>query len=97
VHAGDAGEAEAAPRFGEDALAFLDAKRLEGLVLEPLHGLAFVVIADPAFEADEGAAAAIHETGTQGPAIDRCVGEGEVAHPPATGGMNTTASPPCSG
>ena len=47
--------------LGDDALAFLDRQRLEGLVLQVPHLLAFVVVAHPAFERGVAAAGRISE------------------------------------
>src|SRR5262245_1639534 len=47
--------------LGNDALTFLLGDRLMRFVLERLHGFAFVVIADPAFERHAGARRAAFE------------------------------------
>src|SRR5258705_6781067 len=95
--------AKARDRLGEDALTFANGERLEGLVLQAPYAHALVGIAHPAFERRVSAAGRIGELRAQRLWVDGRVGEAEHGvcggrpHPPATGGMNTTASPSASG
>ena len=79
-------------RLGDDALAFLHGELGNASYSSRVTSLAFVVIAHPAFEADVAAGAAIEQLAARGVGVDRDVGEAEAHQPPATGGMNTTAS-----
>ncbi len=109
VHAGRALDAEALDRLGYDPLAFLHRQRLERLVLQVPNLVPFVVIAHPAFERRIPAALRIRELGAKRGGVDRRMAEAKNTHgtkssserkggsqPPATGGMNTTASPSAS-
>ena len=51
MDAGSHAHAELVQGLGDDASAFLDRKRLVGLVLEPQHPASLIVIAHPALEA----------------------------------------------
>src|SRR5947199_316839 len=104
VHAGRVRHAEARHRLAENALALAHGERFEGLVLEPPHALAVARIAHPALEGGVSATGRVGELPAQRLGLNRGAGEAEhgsrparVAQPPATGGMNTTASPSASG
>src|SRR5687768_5825575 len=98
MHAGGARDAEAADGFVHDACAFFFRELRERLVFEPRDGVAFVVIADPAFESREPSAGVVTQLELQRRDVQRRFAEAEFAvHPPATGGMNTTESPAASG
>ena len=97
MYAGGARHTELLDRGLHDACAFLLGELRERLVLEARDRVAFVVIAHPAFEGGEAAALFIAQLALQGGGIERRTTEREGAHPPATGGMNTTASPALSG
>src|SRR5690606_4974064 len=84
---------EAADRLRDDALAFLFRERLEGLVLEPLHRAAFVVIAHPALASGVTAGRRVFQGRAVRRRRQRGLAEREGFHPPATGGMNTMVSP----
>src|SRR5215470_16503554 len=96
--------AEALDRLGNDALALAQAKGLEGFVLQAAYPLPVVAVAHPPFERGVPAASRVGERATQLLGSDRRSAELEGGHgpaarpqPPATGGMNTTASPSASG
>src|SRR5688572_1046174 len=98
MRAGRAGHAETRDGLADDARAFLLGELRERFVLEPRDRVAFVVVANPALESRETATTRIGEPGAQRIGIERGLTETEQrAHPPATGGMNTTASPLFSG
>ena len=80
-----------------DARAFLLGELGEGFVFEARDGQTLVVIAHPAFEGRETAAGHVAHFALQRRRIERGAAEPERVHPPATGGMNTTASPAFSG
>ena len=80
-------------RLGEYSLALLEGEGLKGFVLEPGDFPALVVIANPALEAHVTARARVEHLAPRGVRIDGRLGESEPHQPPATGGMNTTASP----
>ena len=61
-------------RLGDDPLALLDRQWLVGLVLEPEHVMAFVVIADPAFERGVTTCDGIKQPLTQAVGVDRAGG-----------------------
>src|SRR5690242_14171057 len=82
--------------LGQDALALGDRQLGVGLVLQAAHFAAVVVVAHPAFERAEAAAAGMLELLAQLGEIGRGRGEVEAHHPPATGGMKTTVSPSAS-
>src|SRR6185369_3819701 len=88
---------EAADGLGDDAFAFFVRQRFERLVLEAGHGLAFVVIAHPAFEGDVTARRRILERLPATIYLQSRAAERKKLHPPATGGMKTTVSPWASG
>src|SRR6478609_726398 len=92
VHAQRLRHAESLGSLGHDALAFANTQRLEGLVFQMPDFLTFVVVAYPAFETGEAATMRIEQFRAQCAAVDRGGDETEAAHPPATGGMNTTWS-----
>src|SRR5690606_5918268 len=95
--------AETFDGFADDPLAFLYGQRHEGFVLESRNGLALVVIPHPTFERAVAAAARVAKLRCKRCDVERVGAEAEGAHgsaldqPPATGGMNTTASPSESG
>src|SRR5689334_4032112 len=93
MHAQRLRHAESLAGFSDDAHALAHTQGLEGLVFQMRDLLALVVVAHPAFKAGEAAAMCVDEFGAQRAAIDRCRSKPESAHPPATGGMNTTWSP----
>ncbi len=82
-----------ATRFLHDARAFLFGELGERFVFQARDGVAFVVVAHPAFEGRETAAGLVAHLALQGGGVERLVAEAKRIHPPATGGMNTTASP----
>src|SRR3984885_1998186 len=84
---------EACRGFRQDTLAFLERELLECLVLEPRDFPALVEIAHPALEAYVAAGAEIGELAPRRLGVDGPPGEAQAHQPPATGGMNTTASP----
>ena len=69
MHAGGVFDAEALPRLGDDALAFLGRQQLEGLVLQMPHLLAFVVIAHPAFKRGIAAAGRVDDLRARSAAV----------------------------
>src|SRR5580704_12589399 len=77
MRAGGARHAEAADRLCDDALPLAQRERL---VLQVLHLRAVAVIAHPALEASEAAAARIGERAAQTLAVDRGVAEAKAAH-----------------
>jgi hypothetical protein len=79
-----------------DAFALLDGERFEGFILQPGNVLAFVMIAYPSFEADVTAGAGVENFAACCSGVDRGVRKSKLHQPPATGGMNTTASPAAS-
>ena len=82
----------------DDALAFLLRELCERLVFQPRDGVAFVVIAHPAFERGVAAARRVAQLAPQRRGVERRVlKRNGVSSSAATGGMNTTASPSCSG
>src|SRR5665213_2555962 len=104
VYASGVFHAKALHGRGDDALAFLIRQQLEGLVLQMPHLLAFVVVAYPAFKRGVATTGRINDLLAFDFGVDGCLGEAEGFHggslcrqPPATGGMNTTASPSASG
>ena len=82
--------------FREDALSFLDREGLERLVLERGDLASLVEIANPALERDEAAGAGIEQLAPRGRGVDGVLCKAKAHQPPATGGMNTTASPAAS-
>src|SRR5882672_11458772 len=97
MYAGGAGHAESRDGLIDDAAAFLLGEFGERLIVEPRDGETFVVIAHPALEGGETAAGHVAHLALQSSRIERRVTELERVHPPATGGMKTTASPAFSG
>ena len=81
----------------ENSLTLLDGESLKGFVLEPSDVLALVMIPNPALEADVAAGAAVEQFAARGFGIDGRFSEAKPHQPPATGGMNTTASPALKG
>ena len=67
MHAGGARDAEARDGFRDDARAFLFRELHERLVFEARDRVAFVVIAHPAFEGGESAAACRRATRAAAP------------------------------
>jgi hypothetical protein len=88
---------ESGGRLGEYPLALLERELLEGFVFQARHFPAFVEIADPALEARVSAGARIEKLVPGRVGVDRRAGESKAHQPPATGGMNTTASPAANG
>src|ERR1700694_383843 len=84
---------EAPQRFGEDALTFLHREFLECLVFQASDVLPLVVIPNPAFKADVAACARVEQLAPRLSGIDGGLGKAKGHHPPATGGIKTTASP----
>src|ERR1700744_6160593 len=78
---------------GEDALAFFQRKLPKRLVFQTRDFLPLVEIADPALEARIAAGAGIEQLAPSRGGVDGFIGEAKAHQPPATGGMNTTASP----
>src|SRR5882757_5941850 len=83
--------------LGQDSFAFFDGQGLKGFVFEPSDVLALVMIAHPTLEADVAAGAAVEQVAACGLRIDGDLGKAKAHQPPATGGMNTTASPAING
>src|SRR5258708_1498566 len=69
---------------------------LERFVFQASDFLALVVIPNPPLEADIAACAQVEELAPRLGGIDGRLGKAKAHHPPATGGMNTTASPAAS-
>src|SRR6266404_235390 len=86
-------DGKALHRLRQDPVALLDGQRLKGFVLEARNFLTFVVIPDPALEADVASGTAVEQFAAGCCGVDRRFGEAKSHHPPATGGMNTTVSP----
>src|ERR1700726_51637 len=84
---------EAPQGFGDDALAFLQREFLERLVFQTSDLLPLVVIPNPPLEAHVAAGARVEQFAPRLGSVDGGLGKAKVHHPPATGGMNTTASP----
>jgi hypothetical protein len=101
MHAGGASDAKAAHGFRHDARAFLFCELRERLVFQARDRVSFVVIANPALESRETAAGIVAQLALQRRTVQWGFAERERVetgvHPPATGGMNTTASPAASG
>ena len=83
---------EAPQRFRDDALAFLHCQLLIGFIVESSDFLAFVLIAHPTLETDVAAGTQILQLTPPTFRVDGALGEAKAHQPPATGGMNTTAS-----
>src|SRR5450631_15800 len=83
---------KAPQRLGDDAVAFLHRQLLKRLVLESSDFLALVLIAHPAFETGVAAGTLVLQLTARAFGVDGRLGKPEVHQPPATGGMNTTAS-----
>src|SRR5579871_6255752 len=84
-------DAEARLGLGDDALAFLDSKRLERLVLQPDDGPAFIVIPNPTLEGAVAAGDRVCKLHPGGHCVDCLPSEAEGAQgfgwhgqPPAT-------------
>src|SRR5688572_28158637 len=93
VHTRGARDPVSLDGLGHDARAFLLGELRERLVLEARDRETFVVIAHPAFEPGESAARVVAHLSRQRRGVERAGAESKRrAHPPATGGMNTTAS-----
>ena len=60
--------------FLDDARAFLQAQGLEGFVFQARDRMAFIVVADPAFEGGVAAAVMVEQFVAQGLAIDGLAG-----------------------
>ena len=80
-------------RFADDALSLFHPEALVGLVLQLLHVATIVVIAYPTLETDIATAGLIAQRRHVVARRHRAANETKRAHPPATGGMNTTESP----
>src|SRR5258707_4344686 len=87
---------EAPQGVGNDALAFLHREFLERFVFQASDFLTLVVIPNQPCEADIAACAQVEELAPRLGDIDGRLGKAKAHHPPATGGMNTTASPAAS-
>ena len=83
---------EAEQGLSHDAVAFLQRQFLECFVLEPGDRLTLVFIADPTLKTDIAAGTKILQFVPRRFGVDRSLSEAEIHQPPATGGMNTTAS-----
>jgi|GEM_PF-5866265 hypothetical protein len=70
-------DAESFDRFGDYALAFFFRERFVGGVFESLDSLAFVVVANPAFEGYVGAGGVMEKVGSQGLHFDGIFGDGK--------------------
>jgi len=84
---------ESPQRFSDDTVAFLDREFLKSLVFQPGDFLALVQITHPAFETDVAAGARSLKLASRALRVDGAFSKTKMHHPPATGGMNTTASP----
>jgi hypothetical protein len=93
VHAGGARDAILRARFFDDTCAFLFGELGESLVFQARYRMAFIMVAHPAFEGRKAPAALVAHLPLQGGGIECARAEAKWTHPPATGGMNTTASP----
>ena len=71
MHAGGARDAESRDGFFDDARAFLLGELGEGFVFEARDGVAFVVIAHPAFEGGEAAAGHVAHLALQRRGVER--------------------------
>src|SRR6202011_3759843 len=69
---------------------------LECLVFQTNDLLSLILVPNPSLEADIAACAKIEEFLARLGGVDGCLREAKAHHPPATGGMNTTASPAAS-
>src|SRR5712664_26275 len=78
---------------GDDALAFLHRELLERFVFQASDFLPLIVIPNPPLEADIAACAQVEELAPRFDGIDGRLSKAKAHHPPATGGMKTTASP----
>src|ERR1700722_19941330 len=87
---------EAPQGFGKDALAFLHREFLERFVFQTSDLLSLVVIPDPPLEAHVAAGTGVEQFAPRLGSVDGGLGKAKAHHPPATGGMNTTASPAAS-
>jgi len=83
---------EATQRLRDDAVAFLYRQLLKSFVFQPSNFLAFVLIANPALETDVAAGTWVLQLAPALRGVDGRLGKAEAHQPPATGGMNTTAS-----
>ena len=77
MHAGGACDAKAARGLRDDARAFLFGELDEGFVFQARDGVAFVVIAHPAFEGGESAAAVVAQFALQRRRVQRLLAETE--------------------
>src|SRR5581483_1417055 len=75
----------------DDFLQLLLRHRAICVVEDRFDGVSFMVIADDAFEQDIRTVGRAHHAADERSGVDGIVGE--VAHPPATGGMNASSSP----
>ena len=83
---------EAPHSFRDDAVAFLYSQLLKSFVFQPRDLLAFVLIANPTLETDVAARPWILQLAPRLRGVDGRLSKAEAHQPPATGGMNTTAS-----
>src|SRR5882672_2243366 len=86
-------QAVAADCLSDNPLTLAGRQRRVGFVFQARDALALIVIAHPALEGGIGAAARIAELSAQCRRVERHRAEAKGAHPPATGGRNTTVSP----
>ena len=92
MHARGMLHGEAPQRFRDDAVAFFDRQLLKSLVFQPSDLLALVFIANPALETDVAAGPWILQLAQALRGVDGRLSKAEANQPPATGGINTTAS-----
>src|SRR6185369_1680661 len=95
VHAMRIDDREFLARFGDDALALALRQCAVGLVTQPLHFAACVVIAHPTFERHAGTGACVRELARERGGVDWKFAQFEHHYPPDTGGRKTTSSPSC--
>src|SRR5882724_954387 len=81
---------------GNDALAFLHREFLERFIFQASDFSSLIVIPNPALEAGIAACTQVEELAPRLGGIDGRLGKAKAHHPPATGGMKTTASPAAS-
>jgi hypothetical protein len=90
-------DGKALPGLVQDALGFAPGEYLVGLIVEPSHRAAAMLIAHPTLEAAESTGCRCLQFAPQGVAIDARVTQPEPAHPPDTGGRNATSASACKG
>src|ERR1700677_2252747 len=79
--------------LGEDTLALFQRKLPKSLIFETRDLLSLIEIAHPSLEARIASGAGSEQLAPGPSGVDGLVGEAKAHQPPATGGMNTTASP----